>query len=163
MGCERMRGCIEDYAAGKLPAGEAAALEAHLKDCAACGRELRWVRVLKAGISAGPRPALPPELRESLMRMAREFSLSRSGERLPGKDGVPWLAAWRAAAGLGLATACAAALLVFGRPGAEGEALSLDEALAAHSRYELTMPAADREAVFADLGLRLSREGERHD
>jgi len=43
------------------------------------------------------------------------------------------------------------------------EALSLDEALAAHSRYELTMPAPDREAVFADLGLRLSREGGRHD
>lgn len=161
MECRRAREVVEDYAAGRLPAAEAADLEGHLKGCSACGRELRWVQALKAGVRSGPRPALPPELRERLMRMAREASAARDSERLP------WYAAlrfsWRAAAGLGLATACAAALLVFKGTGAEGEALSLDEALAAHSRYELTMPAPDREAVFADLGLRLSREGGRHD
>jgi anti-sigma factor RsiW len=161
MECRRMQDAIEDYAAGRLPADEAAALEAHLAGCAACGRELRWVSALKSGVRSGPRPALPPELRASLMRMAREASSSRGAESLP------WFAAlrlsWRAAAGLGFATACAAALLVLGRPGADGEELSLDEALAAHSRYELTMPAAGREAVYADLGLRLSREGGRHD
>jgi hypothetical protein len=32
----------------------------------------------------------------------------------------------------------------------------LDEVLVAHSRYELTMPAAEREGIFADLGLRMS-------
>ena len=161
MECRRAREVVEDYAAGMLPAAEAADFEGHLKGCAACGRELRWVQALKAGVRSGPRPALPPELRERLMRMAREASVS------PGRGGLAWLESfrlsWRAAAGLGLATACAAALLVFKGPGPDGEALSLDEALAAHSRYELTMPAPDREAVFADLGLRLSREGGRHD
>jgi hypothetical protein len=94
------------------------------------------------------------------MRMAREAAAAG------GSANVPWYAAfwsWRAAAGMGLATACAAALLMLGRPGAGTEELSLDEVLVAHSRYELTMPAADREAIFADLGVRLSQEGGSHD
>ena len=163
MECEWMREAIESYAAGRLGAEETERLEAHLKACPDCGRELRWVRALKAGVRAVPRPALPADLRAELMRMAREAAASRASEPLP------WYAAlrlsWRAAAGLGFASAfaAAAAFLVLGRPGAGAEELSLDEVLVAHGRYELTMPAADREAIFADLGVRLSREGEGHE
>jgi anti-sigma factor RsiW len=169
MECERMRESLESYAAGRLAPAEASRLEAHLQGCPACARELRWVRVLKAAVRGVPRPAIPAELRAELMRQARAASLSRSGERLPGKDGAPGRAAhhfyWRWAAGLGFASAfaAAAAFLALGRFSAGAEELSLDEVLEAHSRYELTMPAADREAIFTDLSLRLSRGDARHD
>ncbi|MDD5629422.1 MAG: anti-sigma factor [Elusimicrobia bacterium] len=159
-----MRESLESYAAGRLPGAEASRLEAHLRQCPDCSRELQWVRVLKAGVRKAPRPAMPPDLRAELLRLARAASLSRSGERPPGKGGVPWHAAWRWAAGFGFASAfAAAAILVIGRSPAAEETLSLDEVLEAHSSYEMTMPAADRESLITNLSLRLSQEGGRHD
>ena len=167
MECERMRESLESYAAGRLSPAEASRLEAHLQGCPACARELRWVRTLKAVVRGVPRPAIPADLRAELMRQAR--ALSESGERRLGKDGAPlraaaWRFSWRLAAGVGFASAfaAAAAVLVFGRLSAGTEELTLDEVLEAHSRYELTMPAADRDAIFTGLGLRLSQGEVRH-
>jgi anti-sigma factor RsiW len=164
MECERMRESLESYAAGRLEPAQASRLEAHLQLCPACAKELRWVRSLKAVVRGNPRPAMPAELRTELLRQA---ALCGSGERLPEKDGAPWRAAryfsWRWAAGLGFASAfAAAAVLVFGRPSTGTEDLTLDEVLEAHSRYQLTMPAADRESIFTGLGLRLSQQEARH-
>ena len=166
MECELMRESLESYAAGRLAGEEAVRLEAHLKGCPACGRELRWVRILKAGVRGAPLPALPADLRAELMRQAAAFGASRQAAAPSWRSRFEsWRLAWRLAAGLGFASAgaAAAAFLVLGRFGAGTEELSLDEVLVAHSRYELTMPAADREAIFADLGLRLSQGGDSHD
>jgi len=163
MDCDRMRESFEPYAAGKLGAEDAARLEAHVRSCPACGRQLRWVTTLKAAVRSAPRPAMPAELRVALLRQARA---AVRPQEAPARPRPGWLdslrLSWRAAAGFGFASAFAAgaAFLVFGRFSAAGtEGLSLDEVLAAHSRYELTMPAADREAIFVDLGLRLAGGG----
>jgi hypothetical protein len=91
------------------------------------------------------------------MRQARVASSAR--------ETVPiWRFSWRWAAGFGFASAfaAAAAILVFGRPSTGTEELSLDEVLEAHSRYELTMPAANRDAIFTNMGLCLSQGELRH-
>ncbi|MCX5794092.1 MAG: zf-HC2 domain-containing protein [Elusimicrobia bacterium] len=159
MECDRMRESLESYAAGRLPAAEASRLEAHLQVCPACSRELRWVRVLKAAVRGVPRPALPADLRAALMRQARAAAQPRPAWL------ESWRFSWRLAAGFGCASAFAAAVAVLAvsRFSTGTEELSLDEVLEAHSRYELTMPAADRDALFTGLSLRLSQEGGRHD
>ena len=162
MDCDRMKEWLEPYAAGQLTGEPEARLKAHLEACPACAKELRWAMALKASVRAQPRPALPKDLRDELMRQAA--AAGRVRWSFPG-----WLDSlrfsWRLAAGFGLASACAAAagLLFFSRFATAGSReISLDEVLAAHSRYRLTMPAADRDGIFADLGPRLA-EGGGHD
>jgi len=153
MECERTRESLESYAAGRLDPAQASRLEAHLQHCPACAKELRWLRSLKAVVRGVPRPAMPAELRAELMRRARKSAPERP----------TWCFSWRWAAGLGFASAfAAAAVLVFGRPSTGTEELTLDEVLEAHSRYQLTMPAADRDSIFTGLGLRLSQQEARH-
>ena len=118
------------------------------------------MRGLKAVVRGAHRPAMPADLRAELLRKAREVSRARRAETAPSG----WRLSWRWAAGFGFASAfaAAAAVLAFGRFATGTEELSLDEVLAAHSRYELTMPAADRDAIFTGLGLRLSQGEVRH-
>jgi len=166
MECDRMRDWIEPYAAGRLAAEEAERLETHLKACSVCARELRWAQTLKAAVRALPGPAIPDDLRTDLLRQARAAARPGLGESLPGKNSASWIdslsLSWRMVAGLGFASAfaAAAAIMLF-RSGSES--LTLDEVLAAHSRYELTMPGANREAIYADLGRRLAGEDPAHD
>jgi predicted anti-sigma-YlaC factor YlaD len=142
MDCDLARELLEDQAAGRLDSRQAEEFGAHLRGCASCARELRWTLALKASVRGLPRPAMPPELRSELLRAAQA----------PRSRGfLAWLdRPWKAAAGLGLAAACAAAgvLLVVRTP---QESLSLDEMLAEHERYQATMPAADREAAYSGL------------
>jgi len=149
MECDRMREWLESYADGQATAEETAQVVRHLQACPACSRQLRWIQALKASVRAVPRPALPADLRAELLRQA---SSSR------GPAGSEWLdslrLSWKMAAGFGFASAFAAAagFVAFNRFFSSGtEALSLDEVLVAHGRYELTMPAADREAIYAGL------------
>jgi anti-sigma factor RsiW len=130
-------------------------VEDHIQVCPACARQLRWVSTLKAAVRGAPRPALPAELRAELMKKAREAGALHTSWL------DSWRFSWRWAAGFGFASAFAAvvAVLVFGRFSTGTEELSLDEVLEAHSRYQLTMPVADREAIFTDLGLQLSQGG----
>jgi len=155
MECEFIRNFLEPYAAGQASAREAALVEEHVKACPACGRELGWIRGLKASLRAAPRPAIPDDLRAQLMRQAR--SMAGAARRPAARE------PWRAAIGFGFASAfaAAAAVLAFGHFFSGGaDELSLDEVLTAHRRYELTMPAADREAIYADLGLGEGKGGD---
>ena len=165
MECERMRESFESYAAGRLSPAEASQLEAHLKGCPACARELRWMRALKVVVRGVSRPAIPADLRAELMRQARALSGLREAASPRAGWLESWRFSWRLAAGFGFASAfaVAVAVLVLGRFSSGTEELSVDEVLDAHSRYELTMPAANRDAIFTDLGLRLSQGGGRHD
>ena len=150
MQCEQARQILESLAAGRLEPREAAEVEAHLQACPACGRELRWIGALKASVRSMPRPSMPADLRADLLRLASRGSASRNW--------LPEGRSWRLAAGLGLASAfaAAAAFLIFRH--SAGEEIGLDEILIAHSRYELTMPAADREAIYSDMSGRLPQE-----
>jgi len=70
MNCEwvRMRIPLRFY--GELPPGEEARLEEHLRECAACGREMERQRRLTAALDRRclePPPALLPECRAGLM------------------------------------------------------------------------------------------------
>lgn len=147
MQCEQARRFLESLAAGRLESREEADVREHLKTCPACGRELRWIEALKTSVRSIPRPSMPADLREDLLRL---------GDRRTGfQRWLPERRSWRWAMGFGFASAfaAAAAFLVFRNPlqGA-GEEIGLDEVLVAHSRYELTMPAADREAIYSNLG-----------
>lgn len=140
MDCELAGESLEERAAGLLPAARAAELDEHISLCPACARQLRWISGLKASVRALPRAALPAELRAAL--------LDAAGPR-PGP--LDWLRARRAtAAGLGFASAFAAAGLALWLRAPE-ERLPLDEVLTEHGRYEATMPAADRESLYAGL------------
>jgi anti-sigma factor RsiW len=103
---------------------------------------------MSEGLRSLPEPSAPAGLTEELLRLAR-----RRRERTPSF----WEAlrlTWRIPAATGLASAMAlgAGFLVFTRfLSAGAEELSLNEVLAAHSRYALTMPAADRETLYAGL------------
>ena len=150
MQCEQARQFLESLAAGRLEPKEAAEVEAHLKACPACGRELRWIEALKTSVRSVPRPSMPADLRADLLRLAGR----RTGWRL-------WFQrrpSWQLAAGFAFAAAVAFVVFRHSLRGA-GEEIGLDEVLVAHSRYELTMPAADREAIYSDLSGQLVQGG----
>ncbi len=152
MHCEQAREFLESLAAGRLEPKQAAEVQAHVKGCAACGRELQWIEALKTSVRSVPRPAMPADLRADLLRLAGQPRGWRSwfGERF----------SWQMTAGVGFAFAAAAAFLVF-RNSLSGprEEIALSDVLAAHNRYELTMPAADREAIYSDLSKQLAQGG----
>lgn len=149
MKCEMARPLLAAYSDGEASPKEKRVVDGHLKDCPACVRELRWLGAMSAGLKALPEPAVPAGLTDDLLRLARQ--------RRP-RELSFWEAlrlTWRMPAGLGLASAVALGIgvLVFTQFLSEGkEEISLDEVLAAHSRYALTMPAADRETLYTELG-----------
>ena len=147
MECERMKDMLEPYAGGSLAPAEAALVEAHTQNCPACARQLRWISAMKTSLRALPRPAIPEDFRAQLMKQARSQCRGWR-DYLEG-----WRTSWKMATGLGFASAfaAAAAVLVFTHFSSGGEEIFLDEVLAAHTRYSLTMPAANRDALFAGL------------
>src|SRR5574340_481582 len=64
MGCETWQEKIELYADGELPAGEAEALQVHLRGCPACSAEtLEAVQLKQAVRAAGRRFSPAPDFR----------------------------------------------------------------------------------------------------
>lgn len=57
--CETIRGRLEAYLDGELPAGDAAAVTEHVKSCAVCGGELAELRKLEALLTASSKGAKP--------------------------------------------------------------------------------------------------------
>ncbi len=147
MRCEIARPLLAAYADGEASSEEMRAGSRHLEGCASCARELRWMAAMSAGLRSVPEPTMPAGLTDELLGLAR---------RRRGREPSFWgaLLTWRMPAGAGLASAMAlgAGFFVFTRfLSAGAEELPLNEVLAAHSRYALTMPAADRETLYAGL------------
>lgn len=109
-------------------------------------KEQRWTLAIQKGLRGLPEVKMPAGLKESLLRQARS--------RQRPQELSFWEAlklTWRLPAGAGLASAMAlgAGFLVFTQFLSAGtEELSLDEVLSAHSRYALTMPAADQDTLY---------------
>lgn len=137
------------YADGRCSAAERERARRHLQACAACRGQLRWLQAMKAALAGLPAPRAPEDLLESLRRQARE-SARRKSARLRRGGWRGWLAP-RRAAGAGLAAGLAAALLLAVRGFMPAETVSLDDMLAAHRAYALTMPLASRETLLSGL------------
>jgi hypothetical protein len=56
-----VRGIVERYVAGTLPAADQEAFEAHLIDCAACVEKVEWAERIRSGLAAQPAAAAPVE------------------------------------------------------------------------------------------------------
>lgn len=145
MNCRDLKEVLTAYADGEASPEEARRLEGHLRGCASCRASLKLERALKAGIAAAGAPAMPADLKADLLRRARRS--------VPAPRPV---FSWRWPAGLGLGAAFAAATaLIFMRSMPE-DAVPVEALLAAHRQYELTLPAAAREELSADLPQRLA-------
>jgi len=146
--CQEFVESLTAYADGRASEAEAREVSRHLEGCGACARELRWMKAGKAALGALPRPALPPELRAALLKEAAK----RRGSPLRGF--WAWLASPRVGAPVGLAFAAAAALLML-RHYRGAEEIPLEDMLAAHEEYALTMPAAAQDVLYLQLGVRV--------
>lgn len=148
MNCREMTDLMTGLADGRLAPLERAAATRHLDACAACRGQVRWQRALKAAAAGVPVPAMPAGLKEGLLIQARAASRRKTARR------------WRerlsallrpAPLGFGLAMAAAAVVLVVRAGGEPTETVSLDEMLAAHRAYALTMPLNNHETTLTGL------------
>lgn len=147
MTCETARPLLESYAAGEGSLGQKEAVGRHLESCPACARELRWLRAMKGSLLSLSEPPMPAGLTEDLLRIARgrrrENSFRDALRRF--WEGPLWR-------GLVPAAALATGLVILTRFSSVGmEEMDIGDVLEAHARYSLTMPAADRETLYAGL------------
>lgn len=170
MTCDDIRRTLSAYADGQAAPQEAAAVSAHLPGCEGCRRQLRWIRAMKTGMARAS-VEMPADLRAALLAEARRRGAPEVESALKARGGHPppseperrleeipsfweaWRLSWRlTAAGVASAAALATAVIVFNGVRAGTEEVALDGLLEAHRSYALTMPAADAELVYADLG-----------
>jgi len=145
------------YADGACPPAERGRVRAHVESCAECRGQLRWQDAMKAALAALPAPRAPAQLKEALRREAR-LADRRKAARLRRRRWAAWLAPRRAAT-IGLAAGLAAVAALALRPAASAETVSLDEMLAAHRAYALTMPLTSQEIVLTGLADALAGRG----
>jgi anti-sigma factor RsiW len=70
LNCRAVRENIGRYFDGQLPLSESSPLEAHLKQCRACARELAELSGVEALVRTIAVPPPPPELARSIIRRA---------------------------------------------------------------------------------------------
>lgn len=157
MSCADKRDALTAYADGRCAAAEAAALEGHLAGCSGCRAELDWQKSAKAALARLPLPPMPAGLKDELRALARDAQAARRRRA--------WKRRWEAVvdllrprAGLGLAAGLAAAMLAFALRPAPEEAIPLEEMLAAHRAYAMSMPLAAPEAAAAGYADALAGE-----
>jgi anti-sigma factor (TIGR02949 family) len=151
MDCSEAREHLSDLDRGRLEAETAAAVRAHLAQCAACAAALEAEARLRALIRAqAPRYAAPAALRRRIHALVTESARAR---RSPWRA---WLAAhaWTVR-GLGAAVAVLA-LAWAGWLWLASDPVSLlaERAVAEHAEYAketLKRPAADPESVMREL------------
>ncbi len=113
--------------------------------------ELRWQRAMKTVLAGFAAPALPAETKALLLAQARQASRRKSARLWRAWFGELWRP--RRAAGFGLAAGLAAAVVVVLLKTGDGptETIALNDMLAEHRAYVLTMPLADHETVLSGL------------
>lgn len=67
MSCPERQGELQQYASGELPVAHEAEVEAHLRRCASCRRDLETYRILVDALPLMPDPAIPSDLHRQLM------------------------------------------------------------------------------------------------
>lgn len=67
LACRDLVELVTAYLEGDLPPGEAAAVDAHLVDCAGCRTYLDQVRATVAALGTAPVADLPPEVHARLL------------------------------------------------------------------------------------------------
>ncbi len=141
MNCQEMQEKIGAFADGEASPREAWDVDRHLDACRACRRSLRLALSLKAAIRRAPSPALPAELRASLLK---EAALAEPSRKSAGSRILRPL-------GFGLATAMAfGALALVVRFWAAEDEVPMEVILAAHEDYERTRPLAVRKLILTD-------------
>jgi anti-sigma factor RsiW len=123
---------LDAYVDGELASGDIKLLEAHLEECAACGRELESRRALRRLAASRPRVTAPVDLQDRILSAAAARVRGDQVGRTPGSPDSRW---WRRARWpLALAAAASLALAVL-VPG------MLDNQQPAHQTAPFTTPA----------------------
>jgi anti-sigma factor RsiW len=108
--CREVLGSLGRFVDDELSPQEAAAIEDHLRDCPACQRELKSLRLLSASLEASSPPPVPAGLLGDVMQAVRdETPVPRLGVLEFWK---PWPTAMRLAAAGAAAAACIVGLLL---------------------------------------------------
>lgn len=120
---------LSAYADGELPAGELAAVEAHLGACPPCREALAGLREVKSALAAAPTRPMPPALIAAL-----EADHARRLEAAP-RFAWLWPRLWIPAGALAGALALATLWVGLSSRLASEDELPLEPLVAAHSRY----------------------------
>ncbi|MBI4347153.1 MAG: zf-HC2 domain-containing protein [Elusimicrobia bacterium] len=158
----------------------------HLAGCGGCRARVRSLGRLKLAMRHRPTPSMPADLREDLLRMARDADARRRARRSPWARlseaalelaaGLRARPAWAAAGAALLLTVALAGRRIQARPEAltqgpealtqgpealtQGpEAVSVDFVLAAHNEYSRTLPLASTEKIMTELPVQISSAG----
>lgn len=102
-GHEEIEAKLSDYVEGSLPAGEAAAVEAHLRGCATCTEALAAVKETVTALSGLHKIPAPPNFDREVAETIRRRSGGRFFGRRAFGDRVPLELLAILALGLGLA------------------------------------------------------------
>lgn len=145
--CRSLEEALGAYADGRATASERAAVDRHLPGCADCRRQLRWLQALTAATAGLPAEPMPADLKAELLGRARQASRRKTArkwrERLA--------ALLRPAPMVGFAAGLAAVAVAFVLRGGPTETVPLDEMLAAHRAYAMTMPLTSQETMLSEL------------
>jgi anti-sigma factor RsiW len=137
---------LTGFVDGRLDERARAALARHLDFCENCRGQVRWLRSVKAAAAGAPAPAMPADLKDGLLAQARAAAVRKAQRRR--RERWAWLLRPAPVAGFGLAAGFAAALVALAvRSSAPETVVPLDDMLAAHRAYELTMPLNSETAV----------------
>ena len=102
-GHEEIEGKLSDYVEGSLPPNEAAAVEEHLRGCAACTEALAAVKETVSALSGLHKIPAPPDFEREVAETIRRRSGGRFFGRRAFGDRVPLELLAILALGLGLA------------------------------------------------------------
>jgi anti-sigma factor RsiW len=98
MRCEQVRSLLNEYCEGSLNEAMRERVEAHLRVCAACQREVQFVQAIWRGLAAMPEVVPPPDLHARIMTYVRANTRAREAQ---GRVAFwRWAGAAAAAAGL---------------------------------------------------------------
>lgn len=147
MNCTEIEELLGAYVDRQTLPGEEAQVALHLAECPSCLRQARWLSAAKAGIAALPAVEVPADLGAGILaRMKQERAMP-----------MPWYRSvgpiWKGAAFAAVAGVLAVTRLAL----VPSDELPLDEALAAHDEYALTLPGACREELYADWSARRAK------
>lgn len=147
MRCEQVRNLLNDYCEGSLSEAMRERVEAHLRACADCLRELQLTQAIWRGLRAMPEIVPPPDLHARIMTHVRANTRAREAQ---GR-----VAFWRWAG----AAAVAAGLFVMGFFAAQSDGVQAAFGFKAPSTPPVESPQPVQAGVF--LEYRTTAEGTR--
>jgi hypothetical protein len=147
MRCEQVKSLLNDYCEGSLSEAMRERVEAHLRGCAACQREARFVQAIWRGLAAMPEVAPPPDLHARITTYVRANTRAR--------EALGRVAFWRWAG----AAAVAAGLFIMGFFAAQSDGVQAAFGFGAKSKPSVQAPQPVQAGVF--LEYRTTADGAR--